>query len=1132
VIVIIFALPTIAGAQCSTDDLDMDGVPDVCPAGSTYLAGTDAAETLRATNGNDCIFGFGGDDTIIGRNGDDYICAGDGADDINGGGDADSIFGEAGNDFIDGGNGNDVIDGGVGDDVIDGGNDNDVIDGGVGSDTLDGSGGDDSIDGGIGNDFIDGGNGDDVINGGAGNDELNGLGGADLLNGGTGDDIIDGGPGADVLNGNDGDDTLTGAGQDDALSGGPGIDTLDGGQGTDTCIEEVPGTADRLTNCDIITYASLSEFEVLRTPNGLTATWETTTEVGAVAFRLWRRESNGTLTWVGEVAAALDGSPHGATYFLADETGPMDGTADYLVEERTVAGGSVVHGPFSRSPEPTRAGDRLLRSQAIGGRFARPVALQRLVRPAVPMRTQSFARKSAGPPDAAVLVVAESGVVEVAAAELAEALEISAEEVATLIRSGGLHLRLRGDSIAWHAVADGETLRFVAPEITSPFSRHHRYLLSVQDGVTMEAPTLTQVASAEPHVFVETKRFEENVFGGPSGGPDPRQDLFFWHALGSDEQALIPVSLPALNGSAARELRVIIHGATEHPLQPHRVELHWNGQSLGTFDLMGRQRHTITVPLDGVAATLENELIVQQHVAGEAPPVVYVDAVEVDYDRFAEADGAAFRFGGAENGEHSVTGLTSATVHLYDVTIPGAPKHYGEVPLDGSGRLGFAAPGSGLRFLAAAPDSVSAPLDVSSHFTTDLRSAAHSVDYVIIAASHLVADAQALADLREADGYRVLLVDIDDVYWEFTDGEPDPLAIRSFLSFAREQWDTGPRFAALIGKGSYDYRDLMGLGGNWIPAALASTDGGLFPSDSMLGDVVGVDGVPEIAVGRLPITTGEELGRIINAIQSFEANHDSADALFAADDSERDEFVAAARLLAGWTTPERIREIDLNTEALEEARDHLFSAWGGDLAWLTYVGHGGLDRLANEGWLRSEDVPALAEMQSTPFLLGWTCNILRFDIPGFFSLGEQLVTEGTSAGVFSATGWSNHVDTDALRNAFSEAAFDSDAETIGEAMIRAHQAARGAPLPLHQVYMLLGDPALRLRAPKAQPDPGPNPDPDPEPPGEPSEGPGEGDDAAATGSGCEIAPPGTGEGPFGLGLLVAGIALAIRRRRT
>jgi len=60
------------------------------------------------------------------------------------------------------------------------------------------------------------------------------------------------------------------------------------------------------------------------------------------------------------------------------------------------------------------------------------------------------------------------------------------------------------------------------------------------------------------------------------------------------------------------------------------------------------------------------------------------------------------------------------------------------------------------------------------------------------------------------------------------------------------------------------------------------------------------------------------------------------------------------------------------------------------------------------------------------------------------------------------TGSTYLAGTDALRNAFSEAAFDSDAETIGEAMIRAHQAASGAPLPLHQVYMLLGDPARRL----------------------------------------------------------------------
>ena len=1055
-----------AHAQCSTDDLDMNGVPDVCPPGFNYIEGTASGDFLFGSNQDDCIFGLGGNDFIRGRGGDDYICAGDGADTIFSGSGSDTVFGEGGDDFVSGGSGADSIDGGDG------------------------------------------------------NDNLNGSSGGDTINGGSGNDTISGGPGGD------------------ALSGGNGNDTLDGGGGTDTCVEEVPGTSERLTNCALTTYAAVSDFDAVRTEDGVAVTWETTSEVGAVAFRLWRREASGALRWVGEVAAAPEGSPHGARYFLRDGTVADDNPVEYIIEERTVSAGSVQYGPFFRTPALADARDQLLQSRASQGRAPRAVALRRLARPMVPRQVPSFVRKATEIPTAVVLEVDQSGVIEVDATLLAQALEMSGDGIEGLIRVGQLDLRLRGESIAWHAVDDGAALRFVAPEVSSPFSNRHRYLLSVEDGVTMEARAFVQGVAVEPHTFVETKRFEENVFPGPTGGPDPRQDLFFWLSLSSDAQAVIPVSLPALSGSSAEQLRVMVHGATDHPDQPHRVELHWNGQSLGVFDLLGRKRHTIVVPLEGITAALENELVVQQHVAGEAPPVLYIDAVEVDYARFAEADAPSFRFRGAEDGAHSVTGLTSEIAHLYEVTDPTTPKHYGDVLLDEQGGLSFTAEGSDLRFLAAAPASVSAPLEIVPHFVTNLRSKSHSVDYVIIAASHLLADAQALADHREADGYRVLLVDIDDVYWEFADGEPDPLAIRDFLSFATEEWEAAPRFAVLIGKGTLDYRDLMGLGGNWLPPALALTDGGLFPSDSMLGDLVGDDGVPEIAIGRMPITTGEELGRIIEAIATFETSHESMDALFAADDSEHDEFAAAVRGLAVWMTPGRAHEIDLNAEGIEEARDRLFTMWQGPLSWVSYVGHGGLDRMATEGLLTSTDVPALAEMQSTPVVLGWSCNMVRFDIPGVFSLGEQLVTQGTSAGVFSATGWSNHLEADAFRTAFTEAAFASDAETIGEAMIRAHRAASDATVPLHRVYMLLGDPALRLRAAQAQPSPGPEADPDPEIDSPSGDGSGDSgglpraaDDPPTFASGCEIAPPGAGAGPFGLGLLLLGIALVCRRHR-
>ncbi len=738
----------------------------------------------------------------------------------------------------------------------------------------------------------------------------------------------------------------------------------------------------------------------------------------------------------------------------------------------------------------------------------------------------------------AALEVDRPGVIEVGAAALAEAFQTGSEDIATLIRTGGLDLSLGGESIAWHAVDDGAAIRFVAPEIRSPFSSRHRFLVAIGPGVTMDEPPLVRNEAVEPHRFAETKRFEQNLFPGPSGGPDPRQDLFFWHALSGDAQTVIPVSLPGLWGSSVEKLRVYVHGATEHPEQPHRVELHWNGQSVGVFDLMGRQHHTILVPLDAFPATLENELVIEQHVAGDAAPVVYVDAVEVDYVRLALADAAGFEFGGAANGAHCVTGLASQAVHLYDVTVPAAPKHYGEVILDAPGRLRFTEPGAGLQFLAATPDGVSAPVAVSGHFRSTLRALSHDEEYIIIAASHLVAAAEALANFRKADGYRVLLVDIEDVYWAFANGAPDPLAIRDFLRFAWAHWKDAPRFVALVGKGHLDYRDILGFGGNALPPALAPTPDGLFPSDSMLGDVVGVDGAPEIAVGRFPITDGAQLAPILDVVESFEATHGSMDALFAADDSEHNEYAAAVQLLSEWVSPERVRMIDLNIEIREVARARLFSMWE-SLSWMTYAGHSGLDRMASEGLLTLADVPALASMSSNPIVVGWTCNMVRFDIPGFSSLGEQLLVEGATAGVFSATGWSNHFETDLLRTGFTEAVFAAGAETLGEAMIRAHQGASDATVPQHRVYTLLGDPALRLHAASTPPAPGPTAAsvPAQDVGSDAPEGllaPGPSPAAADAAPGCEIQqnqPPVSPAAPFGVVLLTLGLALYVRRRR-
>ena len=101
------------------------------------VTGTESAETLNGTIGDDLIDALGGDDTVIGDVGSDIISGGAGVDYLRGG------FGD---DDIDGGTENDTLYGEHGNDTLRGGDGNDDLIGGLGTNTLYGEAGDDVLD--------------------------------------------------------------------------------------------------------------------------------------------------------------------------------------------------------------------------------------------------------------------------------------------------------------------------------------------------------------------------------------------------------------------------------------------------------------------------------------------------------------------------------------------------------------------------------------------------------------------------------------------------------------------------------------------------------------------------------------------------------------------------------------------------------------------------------------------------------------------------------------------------------------------------------------------------------------------------------------------------------------------------
>ncbi len=313
---------------------------------------------------------------------------------------------------------------------------------------------------------------------------------------------------------------------------------------------------------------------------------------------------------------------------------------------------------------------------------------------------------------------------------------------------------------------------------------------------------------------------------------------------------------------------------------------------------------------------------------------------------------------------------------------------------------------------------------------------------------------------------------MEAVYDAFGQGLRTPKALRAFFAHLAAEERTRPRWVLLAGAGDFDFKGNNGLGGNELPPLMISTPAGLLASDNALVDFDG-NGAPNLTIGRLPVRTSQEIAAYVAKVRAHErlaAPGQTERALLVADDPDGGmDFAADAQELvpafpSGWV-PETHT---VGSAPLRAVRAGLLSSWTSGAGTVAYYGHGGFDRLAAEGLLTSADVPTLST-PTYPVLTGLSCFIGRFDIPGHTSLGHRLVvTEGKgSAAVWAGAGWSSPVEARSLGREFGRIAFTNRAETIGDAVrdtLGAYRA-RGGTAETMLSYVLLGDPALRLRAP-------------------------------------------------------------------
>jgi hypothetical protein len=687
--------------------------------------------------------------------------------------------------------------------------------------------------------------------------------------------------------------------------------------------------------------------------------------------------------------------------------------------------------------------------------------------------------------------VRQTGLYHLSTADIGAWLGMPPADAAKSIAQGRVSLTRGGQPVAWTPELSSGTsqakdmalgLFFYGEAPDSPFTDTSVYRLQEASGLLMQGVPAGAAQPLASGSFPATAHVEKDLFAATVLPLDPDSDYWFWDFLqwgdptyGQKTFALDAPGLGGIPGQKGGSLTVTLQGATASGVAgEHRAQVSLNGTPLGDTSWTGITSHraTFTLPA-GLLQPAGNQVRVTALIGAGAPySIFYLDSFDLSYPRSFQAAGNALAFTAGGNARVTVAGFFSAAVRLLDVQDPLHPRWItgAVVNSDGAGGFGLSfSPSVAGKYFAAAPAAFLSPAASRPWSAPSLRSTTNRADYVVIAPPALRAAAERLADLRRAQGLTAIVADLDQILDTFNSGVSDPHALRAFLTYAHTQWAQSPRYVALAGGGTVDYRNLLGYGDNLVPPLMIDNDGGLFPSDNLFGDVDG-DGLPEVAVGRIPVLSAAELDAYTAKLAAYESAAPAAwtgtavlasDALDRGADFAADSDEVSGQLPATYT----LSRIDLTTMPLADARAQLLAAIADGTAFLNYMGHGALDRLSAGGLLTSADVPGLTNGARLPVVTAMTCTINRFAVPGFSALGELLVKSGAggAAAVWGPAGLSSNGDARLLAERFYHA---TDAR-LGDRILRAIAELRtlGGDSDLPRVYDLMGDPALRLPTP-------------------------------------------------------------------
>lgn len=825
---------------------------------------------------------------------------------------------------------------------------------------------------------------------------------------------------------------------------------------------------------------------------GVVVRWQTGLESDNLGFNLYRESGGvrvrvnptliagsallakaGTLLTAGQSYVWPDAQGAvGTVYWLEalDLSGAREWFGPLLAERGANAASSTENSTESSAAESFQRARLLEELNVLAPATVQPVPLAAVSPGAAITARTSAARVLAGGisvpwtlpgQTAAKLLVRQAGWYRVTAAEL-QAAGFNAQVNPAL-------LQLFSDGVEVPITVQGqgnrvESLEFYGQGLDTPSSDTRVYWLVVgaQAGRRwpVAAAAVAESYSATSFVATVERRDKLIYFSGLLNGDAENWFGPVINGTGVTQRLTTPgVQRQALPSAL---LEVSLQGVTE---QAHTVNLEFNGRTVGTAHFSGKERFTASYPVP-LEALREGANEVRLVATGGASDISLSEALRLNYARSYVALEDQLQCSLVAGQTAYLSGFSTPRLRVLELG-PG-PEEVRELTVkpqaDAQGGYGFGlhSAGGGV-YVVLSEARLARVAGVKLNQPSQWRALTNAAEFVIVTHRDFWAAAQRLAALRRASDMRVAVVDIEDVYDEFSYGARTPQALKDLLSYARTYWLRKPSYALLLGDASTDPRNYLGAGeADYVPTYLGATSHFETALDNWLVDA-NEDGVPEYALGRLPVRTAAQAELAVSKTLAYKLPTSPRNSLFVADRTvDGVNFQAASEQLAGQLPVMMMKQfINRNDGAAGQVREQIVKSINltGPLV-VNWQGHGSTQVWTGDGLLRTQDAAGLTNPATGLYVLT-TCLNGYFADPQQQSLGEALLLN-TAGGAFAV------VASSALNQPGSQQRFNlllyqylfGKGLSLGEALQQARAAVPDADV--RNTYILFGDPTLRL----------------------------------------------------------------------